>query len=81
MLAAAVDFIVDELGLRRIYFHSYETGKALKRCNPPRSLYTDIPRKFCFQNITEAPFFLAEDRFFRKKYYKVKSPKWFSLDL
>lgn len=81
MLAATIEFIVNELGIHRIYFHSYETGKAVKRCRPPRSLYTEVPRKFCFQNINEAPVFLAEDRFFRKKYYKVKSPRWFSLEL
>jgi len=81
MLAATVEFIVDELGLRRIYFHSFETGKAVKRCSPPRSLYTDMPRKFCFQNTDVAPAFLAEDRFFRKKYHKIKLPNWYSLDL
>ncbi len=79
MLAAAVNFIVDELGLRRIYYHTQETGKAVKRCNPPRSLYTELPRKFCFQRTGEVPMFLTEDRFFLKKYKKVKSPSWYTL--
>jgi hypothetical protein len=79
MMAAAVNFIVDELGLRRIYYHTHETGKVVKRCNPPRSLYTELPRKFCFQKTGEVPVFLTGDRFFVKKYKKVKSPSWYSL--
>ncbi|KPJ89168.1 MAG: hypothetical protein AMJ53_16015 [Gammaproteobacteria bacterium SG8_11] len=79
MLAATVNFIVDELGLRRIYYHTHETGKAVKRCNPPRSLYAELPRKFCFKKTSEVPVFLMEDRFFLKKYKKVKSPSWYSL--
>jgi hypothetical protein len=79
MLAATVNFVVDELGLRWIYYHTHETGKAVKRCNPPRSLYTDLPRKFCFNKTSEGPTFLTQDRFFLKKYKKVKSPNWHSL--
>lgn len=81
MLAAAVEFIVDELGLRRIYYHSYETGKVVKRCNPPRHLYSDLPRKFCFHKTEEVPAFLTGDRFFLKKYNKVKSPSWYCLSV
>lgn len=81
MLASAVDFIVDELGLRRIYYHSYETGKAVKCCNPPKHLYKDLPRKFCFQKTSEVPTFLTDDRFFLKKYKKVKNPNWYGLSV
>jgi hypothetical protein len=81
MLASAVQFIVDELGLRRIYYHSYETGKAVKRCNPPRHLYADLPRKFCFGRTDNAPAFLAQDRFFCKKYKKVTRPSWYCITL
>jgi hypothetical protein len=80
MLASAVNFIVGELGLRRIYYHTYETGKAVKRCNPPQSLYTKLPRKFCFQKSNAVPVFLTNDRFFKKKYNKVKNPAWYVLE-
>ncbi len=41
MLTAAISFIRDELGFTTIFYHDYETGKALKhigRRGPPRSL-------------------------------------------
>ena len=65
MLWATLDFLRNELGLRRIYYHTAESGRLLKRIDgnlPPLSLYSDLPRKFCFDGTTEAPAFLASDR-------------------
>lgn len=60
MLCAAIRFIVVELGLRKIYYHSPVSGKYLKRAgNAPTSIYTDLPRKFCFEKTTEMPEFLG----------------------
>jgi hypothetical protein len=49
----------ERLGIRRVWFHTYE-GSRLKGtdCEPPRSVYTDLPRKFCFEQTGEAPSFL-----------------------
>ena len=61
MLAAAIWFLRTELGVRRIYYHTFRGGVRAKRmgnCPPPRSLYTDLPRKFCFAQTTETPSFL-----------------------
>lgn len=64
MLWAAITFLREELGLHRIYYHSAESGRLLKGITgnqPPRSLYTDLPRKFCFVPTAEAPEFLLCD--------------------
>ena len=65
MLAAAIDFIRTELGIRRVYFHTFEGGvltKGMANCPPPRSVYTELPRKFCLQTTSGPPEFLQRDR-------------------
>lgn len=66
MLWAAISFIREELGLHRIYYHSESSGRLLKRIRgslPPRSLYSELPRRFCFEATAEFPqFLLAEPR-------------------
>jgi len=82
MLSAAIEFIRNELGIKVIYYHSFETGRQVKKISwrqPPRSVYTDLPRKFCFQQTGEAPEFLVADKAFRKQYRKLKNPQWFRL--
>ena len=84
MLTAAIGFIRDELGFRSIFYHHYETGKALKhigRRGPPRSLYTDLPRKFCFQETDEGPQYVTTHREVRRLWKKLKHKKWFVLNL
>lgn len=59
MLSAALGFLIDELGFRDIWYHSWRCGVALKGIDPdqgpPRSLYRDTPRRFCFQPTPEMP--------------------------
>lgn len=65
MLAATVGFIVNELGIRRIYYHSPESGAKLKGYgahNAPKSIYTDLPKRFCFEHTTELPAFIKRHR-------------------
>lgn len=62
MLSAAIQLIVDELGIRRIYYHTHESGSVYKGVgaeDAPKSLYTTLPKKFCFQKTQEAPRFLS----------------------
>lgn len=71
MLSAAIWFLVSELGIGQIYLHDHETGCKLKNVTfsqPPRSLYTKLPQRFCFQKIKQGPDFLFEkpDRRLRK---------------
>ncbi|RYD35362.1 MAG: hypothetical protein EOP87_07515 [Verrucomicrobiaceae bacterium] len=65
MLCAAVKFIVGELGLRTIYYHSPVSGARLKGGgaeDAPVSLYKDLPRRFCFEKTTDIPSFLRPPR-------------------
>lgn len=86
MLSAAIFFIRRELGLRRIFYHTWDSGNALKNINadffaPPRSLYTSLPKQFCFQPTDEAPCFLR-DRKTQKRLRKAKvTPRFWQLEL
>lgn len=65
MLSATLFFLREELGIRHIYYHTPASGQWLKRIHhrlPPRSLYTDLPRRFCFRETDELPGFLARSR-------------------
>jgi hypothetical protein len=77
-LAAAIAFVYERLGLRRIFFHTFESGILMKRLRsePPRSLYTDLPRQFCFRETRTAPRVLRHDRRVRER-----APSWFELEL
>ncbi|WP_146242397.1 hypothetical protein [Acaryochloris thomasi] len=61
MLAATIWFLREELGIKKIFYHTYESGATLKKIAgtlPPRSLYTALPKKFCFRETHEQPTFL-----------------------
>jgi hypothetical protein len=62
-LMAALWLAAGPLGLRRIWYHSWESGRLFKRCGePPRSLYTDLPRRFCFGSVEELPALIAGEK-------------------
>lgn len=84
MLTAALRFILDEVGIRNIWYHSHQGGAALKRISgdlPPRSLYSRLPERFCFSKTEEAPRFLAETRRYRKTERRVGGVPWYRLQL
>lgn len=73
LLAATIWFLHKELGLRRIFMHTFESGLRLKGFHedkPPRSLYSRLPRRFCFQETDEVPTFLLAQRRVRKEVRK-----------
>lgn len=80
MLSATLEFLLYEIGIRKIYFHSWETGRRVKHCSPPRSIYGQLPKKFCFQVVSEGPKFLLEDRTSRRKMKKIDQQCWYLLD-
>lgn len=43
-------------GYEKIFYHTYESGKALKHNAPPASIYTDLPAKHFFAPTEETPF-------------------------
>jgi hypothetical protein len=61
MLASAIWFLKEEIGISSIYYHTFEFGCKLKRISgtrPPQSLYTRLPFRFCFEKTDRAPEFL-----------------------
>jgi len=84
MLAATIEFVHSELGISNIYYHSENTGylvKGIKYSKPPRSVYSQLPRKFCFTKTNEAPGFLNQDKHFRRVYKRISHPKWYHMAL
>jgi hypothetical protein len=70
MLTATLDFLHREIGIRRVFYHSFEGGcflKHIRYSKPPRSLYTTLPRRFCFQLTDEIPRMLAECRTWKNR--------------
>jgi hypothetical protein len=61
VLSASLWLLREHLLIRRIYMHTYESGCLLKHLasrRPPRSIYEQVPRTFCFERIVGAPRFL-----------------------
>ncbi|MBS0370802.1 MAG: hypothetical protein JSS57_16580 [Proteobacteria bacterium] len=82
ILWASVQFIREELGLSQVFYHSEQGGRLLKGIRgsaPPRSLYTDLPRRFCFASTREVPDFLAEDREVRQLLRQYPEIEFFCL--
>lgn len=82
-LMAAIDFIRHTLGLTRIFYHSFTTGNILKRVcgEPPKSLYTQLPKKFGFERTREPPEFLQSNKTVRRLLKKCSQPEWFYLQV
>ena len=82
MMAATLWFAQQELGFSKVYYHTFDTGKVMKKingCAPPRSLYTDLPEKFCFETTTQAPRFIVNDSKAKRRLKAVSNPEWFLL--
>jgi len=58
-LSAALEVLVEEIGVRRIFYHTWRSGNVLKGIasghGPPKSLYKRLPRSFAFVETAEAP--------------------------
>ncbi|MDR2207564.1 MAG: hypothetical protein LBE22_01110 [Azoarcus sp.] len=63
MLSATLFFLREELGITNIWMHTPQSGVFLKQLGrysaPPVSLYSDLPRRFCFRETEILPGFLA----------------------
>ena len=85
MLAATLHCLRDRLGIRRVFYNTFETGcfmKELRSERPPRSLYTDLPRRFGFQRTHTRPWGLRQSSSQRVR-KKLSRPglSWFLLEL
>lgn len=84
ILSAAIWFLRIELGVRRIYFHTHESGARLKSIRytlPPRSLYTRLPRQFCFRETDETPGFLDVKTKTRARREIIRNATFFEMQL
>ena len=84
MLTASLEFLVDKVGVKNVYYYDFETGCKLKHLNygkPPKSLYTKLPKRFGFKKTSQAPDFIANDYFVRRKMKKLKieDQSWFQM--
>ncbi len=83
-LAAAIHLIRHDLGIKQVFYHSFETGNALKGIRsttlPPRSLYTDLPQRFAFDLTSEVPVFLRDLRHTKRILHELgDQARWFKL--
>ncbi len=81
MLSAALFFLIEEIGIRQIWLHDFDTGNRLKKLTwskPPRSLYTSLPKRFCFEKVKQAPSFLHQNltRKLRKRFNAGQEHFW-----
>ncbi|WP_298610788.1 hypothetical protein [uncultured Thiothrix sp.] len=82
-LAAAIRLIRHDLGIKEIFYNSFETGNLMKGISdnlPPRSLYSDLPQKFAFKLTDEIPKFLQDLRHTQQVLRKQKQgARWYKL--
>ena len=86
MLAAAIWFLRAGLGIHRVYMHTYEMGWRMKDMwwggKGPRSIYSRLPRRFCFRETRHAPWFLRCDKSRRIRRLLARPDAcWHMLDL
>ena len=85
MLLAVIEFLRFEIGISNIYFHTWSGGvltKGMSDWPPPRSVYTELPRKFCLALSERPPLFLQDDRRLRRlfrarpdiRFYRLEQP-------
>lgn len=88
-LLAALHLIRNELGIHRVYYHTWETGNWFKRIGntytPPKSIYTALPRKFGFKKASTGPGFILRDKTNRRRlkafYQGRQKHSWWYYDL
>jgi len=80
-LAASLWVLRDVIGIRRVYYHTFEGGNRLKRLTrdrPPRSLYSTLPKRFCFDQTSRQPKMLVDCRHRRvRRELRLSPPRWF----
>ena len=65
ILTATLWFLLEELAIKTIFFHTHASGVRLKNIKyqaPPRSIYTDLPKAFCFRTTHNGPGFLRDSK-------------------
>ena len=84
MLSAVLHFVKSELGLKQVYYHSSQSGAEVKKirwAKPPKSLHSNLPKSFCFQETNNEPQMLKDDVRYKRLRRKIKNIRWFELTL
>jgi len=84
MLSATLQILLKDIGIKNIYYHTHISGRIIKDipgASPPRSLYTNLPKRFCFQPTQYGPNFIEKTRSFKKKRQNYPFLKWQKLDI
>ncbi len=84
LLSAALWFLKEELGITSVWYHTFDTGNHLKNIKqdfPPRSIYSRLPKKFCFTKTFDQPIFLSNDKSYQRVARKVTTLQWFQMQL
>lgn len=70
ILSATIRFLKKEIGIKKIFYHTFKAGCELKRIGyykPPKSLYTQLPSRFCFQKTSQLPMMISTQKAKRMK--------------
>jgi len=84
MLACSLNILFNEIGISKIFYHDHVSGRIIKDIpgrSPPRSLYTTLPRRFCFESSQFGPSFIEESRAFKKLRKAYSFLKWQELNI
>jgi len=85
LLCATIEFIHRELGIERVFMHTANSGwqvkKMSKTWHAPRSLYSDLPKKFGFKRTYAAPEFLLQTRCYQKLIRKQPEIDFYQLSM
>lgn len=84
ILAATIWFLREEIGVKTIFYHTYESGARLKEIRfglPPRSVYSKLPKRFCFEETDQRPGFLPKKAKPSRANRRYDSARFLLLDL
>lgn len=85
MMMAAIRFISEELGINRIFYHTDRSGWKVKKMDKtwraPKSLYSDLPKRFAFKQTWAAPEFLLETKSYQQLIRKQPDIDFYQLSI
>ena len=85
ILMATIWFVHKELGINRIFMHTARSGWQIKKMDKdwtaPRSLYSDLPRRFGFKQTWAAPEFLVNTKHYQRLIRKQPDIDFYQLTM
>ena len=84
LLSSALYFIINELGINKVWYHTNESGahyKMIYHCLPPTSIYKQLPEKFGFSKTKEKPNLIANCKELKKLNRNGKDLEFYHLKL